>query len=322
MTNNFDNEFKNLGDLEILNSNLIYDSNYINLYPLNMLNFICPYYPKEYKSDIEEYLGKKTYRSRDIILEEETKSEYVYQTIKKVFSTKAENEDDEKDEKILLVSNSKIDKKNLFEIKKAKTPGRKPENKEGEEEKSKKMHKKNAFDNIITKVQVHYIKFIINLANDIIEQELKMDRESCFKDIQYKIKRKINFNDFEILKTRKIENVILKPISSKFQNFNLNNNKEVYNKVINRSELLKKFFNFNYLKLFKIYYNNREKLNKITINEKEINLSEKTESFSSIIQKNKEIEEEIIESIKRAYFGGYEKLENNNLKCNFVTKNN
>ena len=43
---------------------------------------------------------------------------------------------------------------------------------------------------IITKVQVHYINFRINISNDIIKATFKKEKDLSFKHIDYKFKKK------------------------------------------------------------------------------------------------------------------------------------
>ena len=62
-----------------------------------------------------------------------------------------------------------------------------------------KKHRKTDLDNILTKVQVNFIKFIVNLANDILKKVSEQNKK--FLDIEYDIKKKITFKNFENLKT-------------------------------------------------------------------------------------------------------------------------
>ena len=180
-----------------------------------------------------------------------------------------------------------------------------------------KIHSKNDYDNVITSIQVHYINFIIKLANDILSTLFEQRKDSLFKDINYEFKKTINFNHFESLKSFSIKEILLNPISSKFKSKNYDNyNKEIYNKVVDSSKWLNEFFNMNYLTLFKNYYFNKNKrLTQITIKEKSINLSNNTKSFFDLYNKcDNERKNLLIKNIYRAYFGVQETGEKNNLK--------
>ena len=55
--------------------------------------------------------------------------------------------------------------------------------------KNYKVHSKTDLDNVIRKVQVHFISFIINLSNDIIRTILGNRKRLKFINIDYKINR-------------------------------------------------------------------------------------------------------------------------------------
>ena len=119
-------------------------------------------------------------------------------------------------------------------------PGHKKINKP-EDKVNKKIHTKNNYDNIITHVQVDFINFVINLSNDILQSEFGKDKELRFKDISYKIKRKIDFDYMESLKNSSIKKVILNPVSHKFKGNYDNYNEKLYNKVINLADSINEF---------------------------------------------------------------------------------
>ena len=180
-----------------------------------------------------------------------------------------------------------------------------------------KIHSKNDYDNVITSIQVHYINFIIKLANDILSTLFEQRKDSLFKDINYEFKKTINFNHFESLKSFGIKEILLNPISSKFKSENyVNYNREIYNKVVGSSKWLDEFFDMNYSTLFKKYYFNKNKrLSQITIGEKSINLSENTKSFFDLYNKSDDERKKLlIKNIYRAYFGVQVTDEANNLK--------
>ena len=85
-----------------------------------------------------------------------------------------------------------------FTVKILNERGRKRINLKDGKSKQKK-HRKTDLDNILTKVQVNFIKFIVNLANDILKKVSEQNKK--FLDIEYDIKKKITFKNFENLKT-------------------------------------------------------------------------------------------------------------------------
>ena len=204
--------------------------------------------------------------------------------------------------------------KNKFSIKKMKKPGRKGEDNKGENF-FKKIHGSKEYDNIVTKVKVHFISFLINLSNDIIIHIFGNDKNLYFKDLDYKIKSNVKFSELEKFKKLSLKEILQKNISKKFKPQN-DNNEETYKKVIELANYLEKFFNLKFIVLFKSYYNNNYiSLIKYVI-DKTIIPSKKTESFSELLKKyNNEIRELIIKYTRRAYFGEIEENETNSKKA-------
>ena len=92
--------------------------------------------------------------------------------------------------------------------------------KRGRKEKGKRMkiHGKDNFDNLQTKIQVHFLSFIINLSNDVISSELELKKDYKFKEIDYSIKKKVNFNNSSEFKKSNIKDILEKEISKKIKN--------------------------------------------------------------------------------------------------------
>lgn len=338
MINSLNSNLNLTDSLPIPNSYKSDDFFEINLFNEEInYNLLCF---NNYVSERMKLLAKKKFRSNEYFLEEETKSEQIYHNIKEVFSLNQEFEEIEDENGMNNISINRT-QNNMFVIRIINTPGRRRVN-----ENNKKIHGKYDYDNVITKVQVHYIKFIINLANDITRFILGINKDLSFIDIDYQIKKNVKFDNFQFLKSLKIKEILIKPITKKFRNYKTDHNETVYNKVISAistknsdtltkegknntlvnvnqskgSELLSEFFNMNYLTLFKIYYNECEYLDKIIIKEKAINLTKKTKSFYELIKnRNNIMKNLIIKYTRRAYFGEVEAKENNNLspKYNF-----
>ena len=157
-------------------------------------------------------------------------------------------------------------------------------------------------DNILTKIQVHFFSFIIDIANDALFTEFKEENTYNFKGIDYKIKTKFNHSSFETYKKSRIKDILELEISPKFKLSQMDHNKQLLDKVMNLSNWLDKFFDMNYLKLFSYYYNNKNALKAIFFEGKEIKLSKKTKSFYYLIEKNKINKNELIKTAESYYF--------------------
>ena len=136
-----------------------------------------------------------------------------------------------------------------------------------------KSHDRNTIDNLLRKVQVHYLSFITTFLNNVL---IALNKSKKFQKLDYKYKRNIKKTFVNSLKIKNIGEIISSEISDKYKKFDKNYNKalfEEYKKDEILSELLKK----QYLELFrKIYYKKKKKINmkELGINlDQEINLS-------------------------------------------------
>ena len=90
------------------------------------------------------------------------------------------------------------------------------------------------------------------------------------------------------------------PISTKYKNHNEFINKNLVDKL-SKDSFFKGLFNMRYLDLFNYYYNNNRPLKEISINNKIIKLSPKTETFYELIEKHKDYKERILEVTEKIY---------------------
>ena len=190
----------------------------------------------------------------------------------------------------------KPSKSEIFEIKRKKDRGKQTKN-------SRKVkHISNSLDNVLTKIQVHFFSFIIDIANDALFTEFHEKNIDNFKGINHKIKSKFNHSLFEKYKKCRIKDILQLQISPKFKLSQIDHNKQLVNKVCNLSNWLDKFFDMNYLKLFNYYYNKQKPLNAIFFEGKEIKLSKKIKCFYNLIDKNKNNKNELIKIAESYYF--------------------
>ena len=173
----------------------------------------------------------------------------------------------------------------------------------------KDKHLSSHFDNLQTKIQVHFLTFIINISNDAVLAELG-DKNISFKDISYKIKKEVNYQNCTKLKNSTIKDILENDISEKYKQFKRDFNVNTLNKVYNSSDWLNKFFNMKYLEMFEIYYSKGKPLKEFIFEGKKITLSKTTKTFYDLLNKkgNVEIQNKLKETARIAYLDGYDFL--------------
>ena len=160
----------------------------------------------------------------------------------------------------------------------------------------KRQHSALDQDNIIRKIQVHFISFIIDFTNDIIQTIFPNNKNMLFKSINYEHKKTVNHSYIQTLFSKNIGEIVQLEASPKNKKFDKNINKIIYEKLSN-IELFKKLFQLSYLEMFNRYYYQEGK--DIDVFGYKIKLSQRTKFFSDLLNKNitssgkiKEISEE------------------------------
>lgn len=191
--------------------------------------------------------------------------------------------------------------------------------KRGRKEKYKKIGKKSHgsgdFDNIMRKIQVSFINFLINLANDSIKTILGEDSNFCFKDVKYKFKKVVSHEYVEKLKKCKYSDVIKMECSAKNKSYkeNSNSNIKTFKEVCKLSPEFKKLFDLNYLYIFKKYFceiENHQKI--IDFDGLKIKLSKNTKGLYDLLKKNVDRKEIFLNVVKNVYFRELNYLKNQN----------
>ena len=151
--------------------------------------------------------------------------------------------------------------------------------------KPKRTHMASDYDNILRKVQVHYLSFLVNFMNEILSNFYPDDKELRFQNLSYDIKKNVRHSYVEELKSKKLSEILPLKASSKFKKHDLNTiNKIIYNKICIINPVLKDFCQMTCLEFFNEYYIKDKR--KIELGGKEINFSEKTKFFNDLVKKN------------------------------------
>ena len=191
--------------------------------------------------------------------------------------------------------------------------------------KRRKPHTKYYRDNIKRKIQVNYLKFLVNFVNLIIRvlfkkysgfndefKDKKISDKYQFKKLNYgKFSLKIDNDSFNSLKSKKLLEIITLNTNGKNKN---NKNDEVYDNLFEIKHKLEKILDQSYLEFFPIYYQkeNYTNLKKYGL---DIDISlENLKRFDFFIKKEKEKIKELENKEK------YEKGIEESIRENFMTK--
>jgi len=185
--------------------------------------------------------------------------------------------------------------------------GRKSENNS-----KKETHDSKSYDNILIKIQVHYMNFIISFINDCIRAS-KKSKKLFFKKFNTDIKKKVSKMSFDNIKNSTINEILSNiKISRKYKKFDPYYNKVNLN-ILLKDDWFKKLFGMKFLDLFRYYYNDKEPFTKILLFDKIITLSKDTKPFFKLIERNKEISQRIIEITEIDYLNRKYQIETDKL---------
>jgi hypothetical protein len=167
--------------------------------------------------------------------------------------------------------------------------------------KRKIVHSSSSIDNIISKIQIHFLNFLISFINDSIKGFYGYQKFE-FLNFSHKEKSKVSFDYLNEIKNSTNNSPILKiNISSKYKrNKGININKNNFEQL-EQNPFFKSVFNIKFLALFSKYFNNQLPLNEILIEDMKISLSPNTKSFSELLEKNMESKNDIIDLAEKFY---------------------
>lgn len=123
--------------------------------------------------------------------------------------------------------------------------------------KKKPKHDKYSKDNIKRKIQVHYLKFLIDVINQIIKEILNKDIQ--FKPLSYDFAMKVDKESFIKLKKTCLGDIFKNNVSPKYDEAS---NVETYEKITKESVVLKNILdNKFYLEFIDYFYFNKKIIN-------------------------------------------------------------
>ena len=221
-----------------------------------------------------------------------------------------------KKENIQICIDNKVEDRDKEETKATKNNtnlGRKKKESRAQNLGNEKCHDKFGKDNLKTKIQNHYISFIIDYVNYNL---LFLGYRKQFYKISHEDKIKMNFSS---LKDKNIGEILQKNVSPSFNKVNFDENKKTFEEIKDEPGV-KDLLSENYLDLFiNVYYKNKRNLN-LSKYGKNINIylpNKKIKMFEDLLEKankkdgnvnkirenksNKDYKEELIKSVENNY---------------------
>ena len=150
--------------------------------------------------------------------------------------------------------------------------------------KNYRIHAASDDDNLLRKLQVHFLSFITNYVNDVIKTFIDSKKPPLFQKLDYQIKKNVNHKIIESFKKKRICEILQLRISPKIKIHEKNVNKIVYQKICILCPFMSHFLNTNFLSLFKEYFYNENRL--FIVNGRIIQLSERTKTFYDLMINN------------------------------------
>ena len=161
-----------------------------------------------------------------------------------------------------------------------------------------KCHNKNGYDNILRRIQVDFISFIIFYANAILQAFCNYK----FLKIDNKYTKTVNKSDIQDIKNKKLREILCQNISKKYKNIqNKEFNKLIWGLFIDKNPEIKEIFSDTYKNLFKnIYYLGKREITLKINGENKIISLKGIKMFNDFLKKiDKENKSENIEYIQR-----------------------
>ena len=187
-------------------------------------------------------------------------------------------------------------------------------------EANRRIHSALDDDNILRKIQVHFLSFITSFTNDVISTFCNDKNKLHFKNLDYQIKKIVNHSFVEQLKSKTIGEILQLRVSPKMKIKDKYINKKIYNIIFEKYPCIREYLQTNYISLFKEYYNNKNRI--FEVNGKVIQLSPKTKTFIDLQKKNIKYIEKLKYVSINYFLNTYKRIKKPNFKINISNKNN
>jgi len=153
--------------------------------------------------------------------------------------------------------------------------------------KEKKFHNKFTIDNILRKIQVHYLNFIVAFINTILNY---LEFKTKLFYLNYNFKQNICKKNIKSLKNCTLGEILSSKISGKYKTVNKYENRIILDEII-KNPILKKILSEKYLCFSDIYLKSQRIINLDAYGlDKEIVLPRSIRMLDDLLKKNSEEE--------------------------------
>ena len=148
--------------------------------------------------------------------------------------------------------------------------------------KEKRPPRKNDRDNVHSKVQIHFMTFIVNIMNCIL---ILFGIEKQFQHIDYASKKGTNFDNSEKLKKQMLEDILKLKRSNRYEKTDENHNLKVYEEIKDLP-VIKNILKENYLTFFQEVYYKSERIISLSKygSEETLYLDKKTQTYKDKVK--------------------------------------
>ena len=174
----------------------------------------------------------------------------------------------------------------------------------------KKRHTKYSTDNIFRKINVHYLNFVVQIVNEVMNK-LKLKKKGKFKEINYDFKRKLTIAKFNQIKKQPLNFFLIQDNNKKYKEKNIN--KILYNKCKTNKEL-NNFLSKSYIDIFKDYYYKNEK--DINFEDLKLHIPRTFDDFLEVkeIKENNSYKKKIHEVVRKNFLQDQRRKESDKIR--------
>ena len=169
-----------------------------------------------------------------------------------------------------------------------------------------RIHLASDDDNLVRKIQVHFLSFVVSYINDVIKTVINDKNAPLFKNLDYQIKKRVKHSYVNELRNKTIAEILQLKVSPKMKIHDDSVNKNIYSTICKMSPFMAIYLQQSYVSLFKEYYINKSRI--FIVDRKIVKLSIKTKTFNDLILKNIQYKEKLKKIANNYFLNTYKRI--------------